>query len=199
MAAVAGIVVAWQFLPTLVVEIGAAEGATGAGAAVRGALWSRAGPTVAAAALAGARTPQGQQFLQNAHATLNRAGAAALDAASVLQRLTDARVVQLTNNPALAAKVLSPPQANALARDPGLAPAMFGRALERLVAIDAQTQYSRLFQYVGRRPGPDFQGLGLAAGRIFDITTYLGQAAHYARPYGSALELILYEVPKAWP
>ena len=67
------------------VEIGAAEGATGAGAAVRGALWSRAGPTVAAAALAGARTPQGQQ----AHATLNRAGAAAQGAAQGLGSARD--------------------------------------------------------------------------------------------------------------
>ena len=200
-AAIAGIIVAWQALP-IVVEIGAAEGA--AGAAARGALWSRAGPTIAAVAAA-SLTPPGQQLARTpgqvaaslANAT-RTAVPAAQDAAKVLQGLTDAMVAQLIQNPGLATTVLSKPQ-QMLAANPKLTQAMFGKAVELLVADNVKNQYSQILLHIGNRAGPDFAGVGPAAGRIFDITTFFGQLSHFARPYGAQLELILYEVPKAWP
>jgi hypothetical protein len=102
----------------------------------------------------------------------------------------------LAADPALAAQYLS--EAEQLA-GPALHAANFGKALERAVAADVQANYSHLLRYVAGPGRPDFVGVGAASGRTFDITTFLQQAAHYARPYGEALELILYSRPPAWP
>ena len=49
-------------------------------------------------------------------------------------------------------------------------------------------------------PSADFEGLGRYNGLIYDITTYLGQSAHYARANGKEIILILYDsIPKGWP
>jgi hypothetical protein len=100
------------------------------------------------------------------------------------------------SDPSKAAQFLS--QAEQLA-GPRLNAANFGKALERMVGADVRTNWSRVLTYVGGPKAPDFVGVGAAAGRTFDITTFRQAAVHYARPYGGTLELILYETPKGWP
>jgi hypothetical protein len=95
--------------------------------------------------------------------------------------------------------LLKPAEQNLSIYVPRLNPALFGRALERFVAQLVGGSHANLLEYNGARRGPDFIGLGPAAGRIFDITTYFGQASHYARAYGGSLELVLYEFPEGWP
>jgi hypothetical protein len=84
---------------------------------------------------------------------------------------------------------------------PAFNAANFGKALERAVAADVEANYSNILRHVSEpgKEGPDFVGVGAASGRTFDITTYLSQEAHYARPYGENLELILYDRPPLWP
>jgi hypothetical protein len=76
---------------------------------------------------------------------------------------------------------------------------MFGRAVEYMVGGKVQAGYPDILEYAGKGPGPDFKGVGSAAGQVFDITTYFGQDSHYARGYGPNLVLILYDAPSAWP
>ena len=118
------------------------------------------------------------------------------DAAAVLQELVATHRAALAADPALAAQYLT--EAEQVA-GPSLNAANFGKALERAVAEDVEANHADVLQYVGGPNSPDFVGVGPAAGRTFDITTYLQQAPHYARPYGGSLELILYETPSAWP
>jgi len=88
------------------------------------------------------------------------------DPVEVLQRLTDVHVAQITANPGLAGPRLSPLEQILPLLDSKLGPAMFGRALERLVARDVKTQYAQLLSYTGRGRGPDFKGLGPAVGEF---------------------------------
>jgi hypothetical protein len=121
---------------------------------------------------------------------------AATDAADILAALRTKHYNALVADPSKAAQYLS--EAEQLA-GPRFNAANFGKALERAVGADVQQNYSHVLKYVGGPNNPDFVGVGAAAGRTFDITTFNQQASHYARPYGSTLELILYQTPKGWP
>jgi hypothetical protein len=103
----------------------------------------------------------------------------AADAADILQGLVAKYRTALAANPALAAKFLS--EGEQLAGR-AMNAANFGKALERAVGADVQANYPGLLRYVGGSGQPDFLGVGAASGRAFDITTFLQQAAHYARP-----------------
>lgn len=72
----------------------------------------------------------------------------------------------------------------------------YGRALERAVArtIGMSDRLSSLFRYKGDSPGPDFVGMGDAAGLSFEVTTFKGIAEHLSRPYGGDIIVTPYEV-----
>lgn len=120
---------------------------------------------------------------------------ASQDPAMVLQNLTEHHFNRLAGNPSLATQYLS--RAEQLA-GPRLHPANFGKALERAVGADVKQSYGHILQYVGGPNNPDFKGVGAHLGREFDITTFLGQGSHFARSYGTNLELILYTRPSPW-
>ena len=71
----------------------------------------------------------------------------------------------------------------------------FGNAVERLVAADVRSsELSALILHVGGPGQPDFIGVGKAAGMTFDITTPLQVPSHLARPYGSGLQMLTYQL-----
>jgi hypothetical protein len=119
------------------------------------------------------------------------------DPAKVLTGLVEEWTERLTKDPKEAMRFLSREEQLA---PRFLGPANFGKALERAVGEQVDLYHSDILKYVGGPNQPDFKGLGAFQGRTFDITTYRGQQSHYARPYGSKLELILYDsLTKAWP
>jgi RHS repeat-associated protein len=129
-------------------------------------------------------------------AAVEASDGAGQEAAQILENLVAKHQARLIANPGDAAQYLT--EAEQLA-GPRLNAANFGKALERAVGAEVRELYPHVLKYVGGPNSPDFVGVGAAAGRTFDITTFAQQASHYGRPYGSALELILYHTPKGWP
>jgi hypothetical protein len=77
----------------------------------------------------------------------------------------------------------------------GVAPMSYGNALEGLVGQVVDDNFGSLLSYTGRGAGPDFVGVGNAAGEYFDLTTAGAIPAHLARSYGPWLDFIIY-VPR---
>jgi hypothetical protein len=115
------------------------------------------------------------------------------DGVMVLKNATSTANSAFAANPALVMRYLKEGEALRVGEHPRMTPMYYGLALERHVAeIVADTG---MFRYAKGGPGPDFVGVGPAAGRIFDITTW-GQAAdHVGRSYGSTLECVIYRMP----
>ena len=120
-------------------------------------------------------------------------------AGRILQRLTTSANAGLGQNPALAQGVLSRPEYMAGQANPAVARMLYGRAVERTVAMEIEESciLGSLFNYTGSRPGPDFVGKSLFGGLSFDITTNTPRAiaGHLGRPYGQGLILLLYTRP----
>ncbi|MBI2394643.1 MAG: hypothetical protein HYV09_34055, partial [Deltaproteobacteria bacterium] len=124
------------------------------------------------------------------------------DARAILERTTDHWVRELAENPELLKRLLKPGELRSV-QCGRFVSANFGKALERAVAEDLEMTASNLFKHVGhtaRRGKPiwDFEGLGQAAGRKFDVTTVKDLSSHMARPYGKEVEFVLYEAPYPW-
>jgi hypothetical protein len=119
---------------------------------------------------------------------------APVNARAMLQRVTDRAVTDLAGNPGLARELMSPGSYRHLVQGTNLAPATYGKAVERLTGryIAADPELSRIFQYQSRPfvSTPDFfayEGQNL---RLLDITTRAGISSHLARPYGSYTEYV---------
>jgi len=124
------------------------------------------------------------------------------DAKSILERTAQKWIAEFTENPELIKQFLKPGELRQVGCGKMLS-ANYGKALERAVAKDLQRTWPELFEHVGHlaRPGKpiwDWNGLGEAAGRTFDLTTPKALAAHEARVYGGQVEFVLYEAPWPW-
>ena len=90
-----------------------------------------------------------------------------------------------------------------LERGTPLAPASFGKAVERLVAryVQENESLAAILQHTGLTraangqfiPSPDFIGKEAYNLRLIDITTPAALEKHLARPRGQSTEHVLYE------
>jgi hypothetical protein len=119
------------------------------------------------------------------------------DARAVLQNITTAQNARLAANPQLARTVLSSRELSAAARNPGLMPANYGKAIERLVADEVRNSplHRSILRPVGGPRNPDFVGVGSSNGMNFEITTPRSVASHMTRPYGPGLNVVTYQRP----
>jgi hypothetical protein len=117
----------------------------------------------------------------------------------ILQRVTDAENDTLGANPGLARQYLSPRDYLNGQRNPALARANYGKALENMVA--ARVRNSRVlsskFRRVGNADNPDFVGRGIFSGINYDIFSNNARqiASHGARWYGPGLQSARYFRP----
>lgn len=119
------------------------------------------------------------------------------DAQAVLQNIVDAKAAELAADPAIAQTVLS--QAEIAASESAqIAPMSYGNAMERLVGQEVDQNFGSLLTYTGRGAGPDFAGVGNAAGEYFELTTPGAIGAHLARPYGPWLDFVTYVRPSGF-
>ena len=83
---------------------------------------------------------------------------------------------------------MSPGSYRHLVEGTNLAPASYGKAVERLSAryVQADPELSQILSYQSRPfvSTPDFLGYEGYNLRTLDITTEAGKASHLARPYG---------------
>ncbi|WP_397405155.1 LysM peptidoglycan-binding domain-containing protein [Phenylobacterium sp.] len=105
-----------------------------------------------------------------------------------LQGVTNRAVAELAANPSLARDLMSPGSYRHLVEGTNLAPASYGKAVERLSAryVQADPELSQTLSYQSRPfvSTPDFLGYEGYNLRTLDITTEAGKASHLARPYG---------------
>ena len=116
------------------------------------------------------------------------------DAKAVLQNIVDSVNADLASNPALADTVLSEAEIDA-SQIAQIAPMSYGNALEALVGQTVDENFGSILLYTGRGAGPDFVGVGTAAGEYFDLTTPGAIGAHLRRVYGPWLEFVTYIRP----
>ena len=104
---------------------------------------------------------------------------------------------ELGANPELAQDVLSEPAYKAGTQSLGIARMQFGNAVEAKVAeyLREDPLAQQMLEHTGSGPGPDFTGVGSAAGQTFDISTALGREPHWLRPYGAGMQVITYSRP----
>lgn len=111
-----------------------------------------------------------------------------------LQGVTDRAVAELAADPSIARRLMSPGSYNHLVEGTRLAPASYGKAVERLSAriIEKDPDLSSILSYQSRpfRSTPDFIGHEGYNMRPLDITTAGSTANHAARPYGSYTEIV---------
>src|SRR5690606_6098159 len=117
-----------------------------------------------------------------------------LNAKIALQGVTDRAAADLAANPALARRLMSPGSYQHLVEGTNLAPASYGKAVERLTAeyISADPALSKILSYQSRPfvSTPDFLGYEGYNLRALDITTEASSASHLARPYGTYTEIV---------
>jgi hypothetical protein len=113
-----------------------------------------------------------------------------------LQATTDQALADLSANPELARGLMSPGSYDHLVNGTSLAPASFGKAMERLTAryIQSDPTLSNQFEYLSRPflSTPDFVGTVSDNAFTFDITTDASVASHLSRPYGRGATYITY-------
>lgn len=119
---------------------------------------------------------------------------AATNTRVLLQGVTDRAVADLAANPALARSLMSPGSYMHLVEGTKLAPASYGKAVERLSAqyVSADPVLSQVLSYQSRPfvATPDFLGYEGYGLRALDITTEASRASHLARPYGAYTEIV---------
>ncbi len=112
----------------------------------------------------------------------------------VLQDVTNQAVADLAANPALARRLMSQGSYQHLVEGTNLAPASYGKAVERLTAeyVSADPALSTILSYQSRPfvSTPDFLGYEGYNLRSLDITTEASRARHLARPYGPYTEIV---------
>jgi hypothetical protein len=128
------------------------------------------------------------------------AGAALIDIAGsantkvLLQGVTDRAVTDLAANPSLARSLMSPGSYKHLVEGTQLAPASYGKAVERLTAqyIREDAALTSVFRYQSKpfKSTPDFLGIEGYNLRSLDITTANSIGVHAARSYGSYTEIV---------
>ena len=98
------------------------------------------------------------------------------------------------NMPELMDLHLSAGEYNAAMQAPARA---YGTVLERMTedAIRNSPGLAPYFDYLSGANNPDWIGRGPLQGLMFDVTTKLGEAAHYLRPYGENLVVHAYTRP----
>jgi hypothetical protein len=113
-----------------------------------------------------------------------------------LQATTNQALADLSANPELARDLMSPGSYGQLVNGTNLAPASFGKAVERLTAqyIQADPALSGQFEYLSRPfvSTPDFAGTLGDNVFTFDVTTDASVASHLTRPYGPTTTYITY-------
>ncbi len=119
-----------------------------------------------------------------------------VDARLALQSVTDRAVADLAANPGLARGLMSQGSYQHLVEGTNLAPASYGKAIERLTAryIQADPELSQILSYQSRPfvSTPDFLGYEGYNLRTLDITTDASRASHLARPYGAYTEYAIH-------
>lgn len=105
-------------------------------------------------------------------------------------------MADLAANPGLARDLMSPGSYQHLVEGTRLAPASYGKAVERLSAryIQADPELSQILSYQSRPfvSTPDFLGYEGYNLRALDITTEASRATHLARPYGAYTEYAIH-------
>ena len=129
-----------------------------------------------------------------ARGTSTAAESVPLNTRVALQGVTDRAVAELAADPSIARRLMSPGSYNHLVEGTRLAPASYGKAVERLSAriIEKDPALSSILSYQSRpfRSTPDFIGHEGYNMRSLDITTAGSTANHAARPYGSYTEIV---------
>lgn len=124
------------------------------------------------------------------------ANSVAIDTKAALRGVVDRAVADLAANPALARTLMSRGSYLHLVEGTRLAPASYGKAVERLTAqyVADDPALSTILKYVSRPfvSAPDFIGIEAYRVRPLDIMTARSVWAHAARPYGSYTEPVLY-------
>jgi hypothetical protein len=91
---------------------------------------------------------------------------------------------------------MSPGSYTHLVEGTSLAPASYGKAVERLTAryVRADPELSQILSYQSRRfvSTPDFLGHEGYNLRALDITTEASRVSHLARPYGAYTEYAIH-------
>jgi hypothetical protein len=162
------------------------------------ALGPGAPEAMAATTLLG-RASAGIRAAQVANAELEVVAAetvAPLNTRVILQGVTDRAVADLAANPALARELMSPGSYSHLVEGTSLAPASYGKAIERLTAryVARDTDLSAILEYRSRpfTSTPDFFGHEGYNLRLLDVTTEASRAIHLERSYGPATELVIH-------
>ena len=97
-------------------------------------------------------------------------------------------------DPSVARSLMSRGSYQHLVDGTNLAPASYGKAVERLTAryVTADPELSQVLKYQSApfKSTPDFFGWEGQNLRLLDITTEASQASHLARPYGPYTEIV---------
>lgn len=115
---------------------------------------------------------------------------------ATLQGVTDQAFADLTANPGLAQSLMSPGSYDQLVNGTNLAPASFGKAVERLTAqyVQSDPLLSSQFEYLSKPfvSTPDFSGTINGNTYTFDVTTDASITNHLTRSYGPTTTYITY-------
>ncbi|QNA86661.1 LysM peptidoglycan-binding domain-containing protein [Sphingomonas sp. So64.6b] len=167
-------------------EMGASESTRVFAHDMAGAIEGLAG---SAAVVRGGRLPVvGNQNRLDVVSERRAAESLPLNTKVALQGVTNRAVADLAANPGLARDLMSPGSYRHLVEGTNLAPASYGKAVERLTGryVQADSELSQILSYQSRpfKSTPDFLGYEGYNLRTLDITTEAGRASHLARPYG---------------
>ncbi|WP_460501611.1 hypothetical protein, partial [Dyella jejuensis] len=158
---------------------------------------------IADGAVAFAESAEGGAGIADSLEVVPSAGASGVNGAGGLDQLTNSlqattnqAVADLTANPGLAQGLMSPGSYDQLVNGTNLAPASFGKAVERLTAqyVQADPILANQFEYLSQPfvSTPDFAGTIGGNTYTFDITTDASVASHLTRPYGATTTYITY-------
>lgn len=120
---------------------------------------------------------------------------------AVLEGVVNRAVTDLNANPGLARDLMSPGSYRQLTNGTNLAPASYGKAIERLTAryVKEDPSLSSVLSYQSRPfvSTPDFLGYNGYDLHLLDITTEASIPKHLERSYGPATEYVTYpSMPK---
>ncbi len=108
--------------------------------------------------------------------------------------MTDKAVADLAVSPGLAEDLMSPGSYDHLVNGTNLAPASYGKAVERLTRryVEADPELSQFLEYQAApfKSTPDFFGWEGQNLKLLDITTESSRASHLARSYGPYTEIV---------
>ena len=152
---------------------------------------------VGTACLASGLCQRMQAWLQNLNGALLGEGAPP-NPTALLQSATDDIIRTFDRRPGAWYGYLTQAEQRSLTEDPSAwGPALFGSAVERALArrIGSDDALKAGFEHWGGRNRPDFGGLGVYSGHMFELTTPAAISEHATRWYGWMSEYVTYQRP----